>query len=260
MVYVYVCKRFKVTMDMVSGKDSEWILNLVKHYLKNQRKEMQKLERAEVNPKKRVTICSYDSSSDIFKINLVYKDQKGNDQELKWIIKVTRSDVNETANQLMRHEKQIFSRLVNDLINTVKQKSAGFLEGARVSPKELILTPDFVYEETSHAADVSRNVLVLDNLEEKHFFALTQGSLNLSHFRCAVKTIAKFHAVGICHKYMLLDSFEKQTKAEEQKKTFEDIEVEGEHYLGRGPGEAVQAMFVTIGMRGGAVTLLQWVY
>lgn len=69
MVYVYVCKRFKVTMDMVSGKDSEWILSLVKHYLKNRRKEMQKLERAEVNPKKRVTICSYDSSSDIFKVS-----------------------------------------------------------------------------------------------------------------------------------------------------------------------------------------------
>lgn len=266
MVYVYVCKRFKVTMDMVSGKDSEWILNLVKFYLKNRRKEMQKLERAEVNPKKRVTICSYDSSSDVFKvnfsqlrffhspiflqINLVYKDQKGNDQELKWIIKVTRSDVNETANQLLRHEKQIFSRLVNDLVNTVKQKSAGFLEGARVSPKELILTPDFIYEETSHAADMSRNVLVLDNLEEKHFFALTQCSLNLAHFRhakpkylasatitmfckcrCAVKTIAKFHAVGICHKMMLLQSFEAQVKAAEQKKTFEDIEVEGESPL-----------------------------
>ena len=180
-------------------------------------------------------------------INLVYKDQKGNDQELKWIIKVTRSDVNETANQLLRHEKQIFSRLVNDLVNTVKQKSAGFLEGARVSPKELILVPEFIYDETSHAADMSRNVLVLDNLEEKHFFALTQCSLNLAHFRhaqrnnitfltithygqsrCAVKTIAKFHAVGICHKMMLLQSFEAQVKAAEQKKTFEDIEVEGE--------------------------------
>jgi len=215
-------------MDLVSGKDSEWILNLVKFYLKNRRKEMQKLERAEVNPKKRVTICSYDSSSDVFRINIVYKDQKGNDTELKWIIKVTRSDVNETANQLLRHEKQIFSRLVSDLVNTVKQKSAGFLEGARVSPKELILTPDFIYEETSHAADVSRNVLVLDNLEEKHFFALNQGALNLAHFRCAVKTIAKFHAVGICHKQMLLQSFDQQTKAAEAKKTFEDIEVEGE--------------------------------
>ena len=88
MVYVYVCKRFKVTMEMVSGKDSEWILNLVKFYLKHRRKEMQKLERAEVNPKRRTTTCSYDSSSDVFKINLVYKDQKGVDQELKWIIKV----------------------------------------------------------------------------------------------------------------------------------------------------------------------------
>jgi hypothetical protein len=107
MVYVYVCKRFKVTMEMVSGKDSEWILNLVKFYLKHRRKEMQKLERAEVNPKKRMNTCSYDSSSDVFKINLVYKDQKGVDQELKWIIKVTRSDVNETANVLLRHEKQV---------------------------------------------------------------------------------------------------------------------------------------------------------
>ena len=87
MVYVYVCKRFKVSMEMVSGKDSEWILNLVKFYLKHRRKEMQKLERAEVNPKRRATTCSYDSSSDVFKINVVYKDQKGVDQEVKWIIK-----------------------------------------------------------------------------------------------------------------------------------------------------------------------------
>merc|ERR1719410_1499899 len=178
--------------------------------------------------KKRIHAASYDSSSDIFKINIVYKDQKGVDQELKWVIKVCRSDVNEVASTLLKQEKQFYSRLLSDLINTVKQKSAGFLEGARVSPKELILTPDFIYEETSHAADMSRNVLVLDNLEEKHFFALTQCSLNLAHFRCAVKTIAKFHAVGICHKMMLLQAFEAQVKAAEQKKTFEDIEVEGE--------------------------------
>ena len=159
MVYVYVCKRFKVTMDMVSGKDSEWILSVVKFYLKHRRKEMQKLERAEVNMKKRTHVAAYDSSSDVFQINIVYKDQKGVDQELKWIIKVTRSDVNDVANVLLKQEKQFFSRLVSDLINTVKQKSAGFLEGARVSPKDLILTPEFIYEETSHAADVSRHVL-----------------------------------------------------------------------------------------------------
>ena len=49
--------------------------------------------------------------------------------------------------------------------------------------------------------------------------------------RCAVKTIAKFHAVGICHKMMLLQAFEAQVKAAEQKKTFEDIEVEGKPVL-----------------------------
>eukprot|EP00092_Neocalanus_flemingeri_P002597 GFUD01002784.1.p1 GENE.GFUD01002784.1~~GFUD01002784.1.p1 ORF type:complete len:650 (+),score=141.30 GFUD01002784.1:424-2373(+) len=229
MVYVYVCKRFKVTMDMVSGKDSEWILNLVKFYLKHRRKEMQKLERAEVNPKKRLNAASYDSASDVFKINIVYKDQKGVDQELKWIIKVTRSDVNDVANVLLKHEKQVFSRLVSDLINTVKQKSAGFLEGARVSPKDLILTPEFIYEETSHAADVSRHVLVLDNLEEKQFFGIPSGALNLPHFKCAVKTVAKIHGVGICHKLMLIQSFAQQEAASQQKKTHEDVEVEGDH-------------------------------
>ena len=35
---------------------------------------MQKLERAEVNPKKRVTICSYDSSSDIFKVTTIRQE------------------------------------------------------------------------------------------------------------------------------------------------------------------------------------------
>ena len=158
MVYVYVCKKFKESMDMVSGKDSEWILNVLKFFLKHRRKDMQKLERAEVSMKKRIHAASYDSSSDIFKINIVYKDQKGVDQELKWVIKVCRSDVNDVASALLKQEKQFYSRLVSDLINTVKQKSAGFLENARVSPKDLILTPEFIYEETAHQADVSRNV------------------------------------------------------------------------------------------------------
>ena len=80
MVYVYVCKKFKESMDMVSGKDSEWILNVLKFFLKHRRKDMQKLERAEISMKKRIHAASYDSSSDIFKINIVYKDQKGVDQ------------------------------------------------------------------------------------------------------------------------------------------------------------------------------------
>jgi len=230
MVYVYVCKKFKESMDMVSGKDSEWILNVLKFYLKHRRKEMQKLERAEVSMKKRIHEASYDSSSDIFKINLVYKDQKGVDRELKWVIKVCRSDVNDVASALLKQEKQFYSRLLSDLINTVKQKSAGFLENARVSPRELILTPEFIYEETAHQADVSRHVLVLDNLEERQFFGIPTGvSLNTAHFKVAVKTIAKLHAVGICHKMMLLHTFQQQEAAALSKKTCEDVDVDGEH-------------------------------
>jgi len=215
---------------MVSGKDSEWILNVLKFFLKHRRKDMQKLERAEISMKKRIHAASYDSSSDIFKINIVYKDQKGVDQELKWVIKVCRSDVNDVASALLKQEKQFYSRLVSDLINTVKQKSAGFLENARVSPKDLILTPEFIYEETAHQADVSRHVLVLDNLEERQFFGIPSGvSLNSSHFKIAVKTIAKIHAVGICHKMMLLHTFAQQEAAALSKKTCEDVEVDGEH-------------------------------
>lgn len=225
---MYVCKRFKVTMEMVSGKDSEWILNLVKFYLKHRRKEMQKLERAEVNPKKRVTTCSYDSSSDVFKLNLVYKDQKGVDQELKWIVKVTRSDVNETANVLLKHEKYVFSRLVADLICTVKQKSACFLEGARVDYQDLLHVPEYIYDETTHTAHVTRNVLVVDNLEERKNYAHTSGPFNLAHFKTAVRTVAKFHAVGICHKQLLWQSFALQAEQVLAKKTFEDVELEGE--------------------------------
>ena len=174
MVYVYVCKKFKESMDMVSGKDSEWILNVLKFYLKHRRKDMQKLERAEISMKKRIHAASYDSSSDIFKINIVYKDQKGVDQELKWVIKVCRSDVNEVASTLLKQEKQFYSRLLSDLINTVKQKSAGFLEGARVSPKDLILTPEFIYEETAHQADISRLVMnKRDQIFEKFRFSST---------------------------------------------------------------------------------------
>ena len=67
-----------VRTSMIYGSDT-WAMRV---------DQEQKLERAEVNPKRRTTTCSYDSSSDVFKINLVYKDQKGVDQELKWIIKV----------------------------------------------------------------------------------------------------------------------------------------------------------------------------
>jgi hypothetical protein len=74
---------------------------------------------------------------------------------------------------------QVFSRLVADLINAIKQKSATILDGARVNYKDLILVPEYIYDETSHAADVTRNVLVLDNLEEKQYFASVSGTTTI---------------------------------------------------------------------------------
>ncbi len=106
MVYIYVCKRFKNTMEMVSGRDGEWVNNVLQFYCKHGRING-KLERAEINPKKRTTVCAYDSSTDVFKINLVYKDSSGKEHELKWVVKVTRSDVNQVAETLLRHEKQV---------------------------------------------------------------------------------------------------------------------------------------------------------
>ena len=69
---------------------------------------------------------------------------------------------------------------------------------------------------------------MLDNLEERQFFGIPSGvSLNAAHFRVAVKTIAKLHAVGICHKLMLLHTFQQQEAAALSKKTCEDVEVDG---------------------------------
>ena len=90
----------------------------------------------------------------VFKIDIVYKDAKGVEHELKWIIKVTRSDVNETADKLLRHEKQVFSRLLGDLVNMVKQRGAGRAEGARLSATEVLKTPEFIFEESSHQVAV----------------------------------------------------------------------------------------------------------
>ena len=94
--------------------------------------------------------------------------------------------------------------------------------------QELLLTPEYIYDETTHAAHVTRNVLVVDNLEERKYFAYTSGPLNLSHFKVAIRTIAKFHAVGMCHKKMLWQSFAQNEKVMQDSKTFEDVELEGE--------------------------------
>jgi len=190
MVYIYVCKRFKCTMDLVSGRDGDWVNNVLQTYCKHTRLNA-KLERAEINPKKRTVACSFDSSTDVFKINLVYKDFKGTEHELNWVIKVARSDDSEIADATLRHERQVYSRLVGDLINTVKQRAAGRLEGARVAFTDLLHSPEFIFDEVSHQGDVVRTVLVLDNLEEKDYCSVRPGPLNLCHLRTAVRTMAK---------------------------------------------------------------------
>ena len=84
-------------MDMVSGREGDWVDAVMKTHCKKH-KINAKLERAEINPKKRMTTNSYDSSTDVFKIDLVYKDTKGGEHELKWLIKVS----------LLRKEKYFY--------------------------------------------------------------------------------------------------------------------------------------------------------
>jgi hypothetical protein len=108
---------------------------------------------------------------------------------------LSRSDVNEMADRLLRHEKQVFSRLLTDLIDAVKQRSgkslmicrdlgcgllilhfpAGRMEGSRLCFSDILQTPEFIFEETQAQADVLRNVLVIDNLEEKMYVPLKSG-------------------------------------------------------------------------------------
>jgi len=107
------------------------------------------------------------------------------------VIKVARSDDSDIADATLRHECQVYSRLVGDLINTVKQRAASRLEGARVAFTDLLHSPEFIFDEVSHQGDMVRTVLVLDNLEEKDYCSVRPGPLNLCHLRTSVKTMAK---------------------------------------------------------------------
>lgn len=118
--------------------------------------------------------------------------------------------------------------LFGDLINTVKQRAAGRTEGCRTSHKELLNTPEFIFEETAHQADVLRNVLVLDNLEEK-LYASVQPALNLVHLRMVVRTVAKFHAVSLCYKKSMFESFVHHSEQVAARKNVDDVEIEGEN-------------------------------
>ena len=141
---------------------------------------------------------------------------------------MTRSDINETADTLLRHEKLVFSLLFTDLINTVKQRAAVRTEGCRISHKELLNTPEFIFEETAHQSDVLRNVLVLDNLEE-NLYAPTAPPLNLAHLKIVTKSIAKFHAVSLVYKKSMFDSFVVHSDQVAARKNVDDVEIEGEN-------------------------------
>lgn len=117
---------------------------------------------------------------------------------------------------------------MGDLINIVKQKAAGRLESARLSHKELLNTPEFIFEESAHQADILRNVLVLDNLEEK-LYAPSLPPLNLAHLKIVVKTMAKFHAVTFTYKKAMFDSFAVHSEQVAARRNMDDVEIEGEN-------------------------------
>ena len=79
-------------------------------------------------------------------------------------------------------------------------------------------------------SDVLRNVLVLDNLEEK-LYASAQPPLNLAHLRIVVRTVAKFHAVSLCYKKTIFDSFVQHSEQVQASKNMDDVEIEGENIV-----------------------------
>lgn len=73
-----------------------------------------------------------------------------------------------------------------------------------------------------------RNVLVLDNLEDQLYLP-SQAPLNLAHLRMVVRTVAKFHAVSLCYKKAMFESFVHQSEQVAAKKNVDDVEIEGEN-------------------------------
>ena len=57
---------------------------------------------------------------------------------------------------------------MGDLINTVKARAAGRLEGSRLSFKDLLLTPEFIFEETSHQGQTDMILRVLERWRRGH--------------------------------------------------------------------------------------------
>ncbi len=90
-------------------------------------------------------------------------------------------------------------------------------------------TPEFIFEEIAHHADLVRTILVLDNLEEKDFFALRPGTLNLCHMRMVIKTVAKFHAVSLAYKQALFSAFSSQSAQAKANRQVDEVIMEGDN-------------------------------
>ena len=56
-----------------------------------------------------------------------------------------------------------------DLINTVKQRAAGRTEEERKSHKELLDTPEFIFDETQHQAKHELRLMVRAGARTFHF-------------------------------------------------------------------------------------------
>ena len=67
--------------------------------------------------------------------------------------------------------------LFGDLINTVKQRAAGRTEEERKSHKELLDTPEFIFEETQHQAKHELRLMVRARARTFHYFVCTHLAL-----------------------------------------------------------------------------------
>ena len=79
-----------------------------------------------------------------------------------------------------------------------------------------------------------RNILVIDNLEEKLFVPVDTGHLlNMCHFRMVVKSVAKFHAVSLTYKKTLFETFLSQSAAAKATRKADEVDM-GEHKVATG--------------------------
>ena len=75
-----------------------------------------------------------------------------------------------------------------DLINTVKQRAAGRTEEERKSHKELLDTPEFIFDETQHQAKNELRLMVCARASARtfHFLAAHTSHPFVNH-KCTIK-------------------------------------------------------------------------